>query len=199
MRTLASFIVLLSICGTGSGTERTHVPPPLTDNSPTSSPVGYIDFCKHFPDECVARGAEGLVVLTEQTWKDLEEVNAIVNYFISFEMDLTLYGRDELWMLPETAGDCEDFVLLKRKYLIGRGWPTGALLVTVVLDEFDSGHAVLLARTTSGDFVLDNKNNSLRRWYETVYRFQKRQSFGDPNQWVDFNDTRSRTQDTGSH
>ena len=33
--------------------------------------------------------------------------------------DQDLYGRDEVWAYPADAGDCEDFVLLKRKKLYG--------------------------------------------------------------------------------
>ena len=40
-------------------------------------------------------------------------------------------------------GDCEDYVLLKRRMLIQSGWPREALLVTVMRNEQDEGPAVL--------------------------------------------------------
>jgi predicted transglutaminase-like cysteine proteinase len=89
-------------------------------------------------------------------------------------------------------------VLLKRKWLVERGWPSGALLVTVVFDEVGDGHAVLLARTSRGEFVLDNKTDRLRRWYDTAYRFVKRQSTVDPNRWVSIGDPRWTTQNTAT-
>ena len=143
-------------------------------------------------------GADSAEVLNERTWRDLQEVNTLVNRIVTPATDLEIYHRDEVWTLPETYGDCEDYVLLKRKWLIERGWPTSSLLITVVFDEVGDGHAVLLARTSSGDFVLDNKTDKLRRWYETAYRFVKRQSTADPNRWVSVGDPRWTTQNTAT-
>jgi predicted transglutaminase-like cysteine proteinase len=75
-------------------------------------------------------------------------------------------------------------VLLKRKDLVARGWPTSALSIAVVYDEIGDGHAVLLVRTTSGDYVLDNKTDEIRLWSDTGYLFVKRQSDSDPRKWV---------------
>ena len=52
-------------------------------------------------------------------------------------------------------GDCEDYVLLKRRMLIQSGWPREALLVTVVRNERDEGHAVLTVTSDKGDYILD--------------------------------------------
>jgi predicted transglutaminase-like cysteine proteinase len=37
-------------------------------------------------------------------------------------------------------------------------------------------HAVLMVRTDRGDFILDNKQNSVLPWSQTKYRFVKRES-----------------------
>jgi predicted transglutaminase-like cysteine proteinase len=68
--------------------------------------------------------------------------------------------------------------------LIQLGWPREALLVTVVLDNEDEGHAVLTVTTDKGDYVLDNKKEDILLWSKTGYRFVKRQSQSDPNVWV---------------
>jgi predicted transglutaminase-like cysteine proteinase len=168
-------------------------------NGWTNPPVGYVDFCRNFPAECSAHGAGGSAeALTERRWRDLQEVNTFVNRIILPATDRDFYQRDEVWTLPETRGDCEDYVLLKRKWLVERGWPTGTLLVSVVFDEIGDGHAVLLARTGRGDFVLDNKTDSIRLWYETSYRFVKRQSVEDPNRWVSVGDPRWTTRNTAT-
>jgi predicted transglutaminase-like cysteine proteinase len=164
----------------------------------SNPPVGYIEFCRHFADQCVARGPDSPEPLSEPHWRDLQEVNSLVNHTITPVTDLDYYHRDEVWTLPDSFGDCEDYVLLKRKWLVDRGWPTGSLLVTVVFDEVGDGHAVLLARTSRGDFVLDNKTDRLRRWYETEYRFVKRQSTADPNRWVAIGDPRWTEQNTAA-
>ena len=159
-------------------------------NGSTNPPVGYLDFCRHFSDECAARGTQSAESLTERGWRDLLEVNTLVNRIIIPVTDLELYRREEIWTLPQTSGDCEDFVLLKRKLLIERGWPSGALLISVVFDEIGDGHAVLLARTDRGDLILDNKTDAIRLWHDTAYRFVKRQSVADPKRWVSVGDPR---------
>ena len=59
-----------------------------------------------------------------------------------------------------------------------------ALLVTVVLDNGDEGHAVLTVTADKGDLVLDNKKEDILLWSMTGYRFVKRQSQSDPSVWV---------------
>ncbi len=79
---------------------------------------------------------------------------------------------------------CEDFVLQKKRYLEGLGFPAETLLITVVLDELGLGHAVLTVRTDRGDFILDNMRNDIRAWNATGYTFIKRQSQTNPRKWV---------------
>ncbi len=167
-------------------------------NGWTNPPVGYVDFCRNFPDECLATGSANPEPLSTWRWRDLNEVNTLVNHFIAPATDLELYGADEVWTLPDEYGDCEDYVLLKRKWLIERGWSSGTLLVTVVFDEVGDGHAVLLARTGGGDFVLDNKTDAVLPWHETAYRFVKRQSVVNPNRWVSVGDPRWTTPSTAT-
>jgi len=103
-------------------------------------------------------------------------------------------GRVERWSYPDDGyGDCEDYVLLKRRMLMAAGWPREALLITVVRDKKDEGHAVLTVKTDKGDFILDNQNESVLLWSETGYRFVKRQSQADANIWVSLGDPRPAT------
>jgi predicted transglutaminase-like cysteine proteinase len=74
--------------------------------------------------------------------------------------------------------------------LIQAGWPRSALLITVVRDQKDEGHAVLTVKTDKGDYVLDNQVSEIRLWAETGYRYVKRQSQIDPNVWVSLGDPR---------
>jgi len=97
----------------------------------------------------------------------------------------------EKWSYPDDGyGDCEDYVLLKRRLLIAAGWPRSALLITVVRDEKDEGHAVLTVKTDKGELILDNQAEDILPWNQTGYRFVKRQSQSDPNTWVALGDTR---------
>ncbi len=167
-------------------------------NGWTNPPVGYIEFCRNFRDQCAARGKQAAETLTSNRWRGLQEVNTSVNQAVVPATDLSYYQTEEVWALPSTHGDCEDYVLLKRKMLVERGWATGALLVTVVFDEVGDGHAVLLVRTDRGDLVLDNKTDAIRAWYETAYRFVKRQSVVDPNLWVSVVDPRWTARSTAA-
>ena len=115
----------------------------------------------------------------------IEQVNGEVNSSIHEADDLEIYGVEERWEYPDSGlGDCEDFALLKRKKLASLGLPIQALLMTVVTDENGMGHAILTVQTNRGDFVLDNRTNSILAWQNTNYAFVKRQSSENPNIWV---------------
>ena len=90
--------------------------------------------------------------------------------------DFDIYGKDEVWAYPRGAGDCEDYVLEKRRDLMRKGISLADLLITVVRKPDGEGHAVLTVRTDEGDYVLDNLNDAVKPWEETGYRYLKRQS-----------------------
>ncbi|GGE47907.1 transglutaminase [Agaricicola taiwanensis] len=158
---------------------------PLVVTGAAEAPIGYVQFCSDLPEECRdVQGRGRRVVLNQKTWADLERINLEVNAEISPATDLDLFGVLEYWTLPDIAGDCEDYVLLKRKRLIAAGWPAEALLVTVVRDDKGEGHAVLTVVTDKGDYALDNQRDDIRPWQTTQYSFVKRQSQYDVNRWV---------------
>ncbi|MFL4981379.1 MAG: transglutaminase-like cysteine peptidase [Xanthobacteraceae bacterium] len=161
----------------------------------TRAPVGWVEFCNHRPWEChVAPTAPRNVTLTSKAWKELVRINRLVNTRIRPMTDLEHYGVVEKWAYPDDGyGDCEDYVLLKRRMLMEAGWPREALLITVVRDKKGDGHAVLTVRTDQGEFVLDNQNEEIVTWPEAGYRFVKRQSQSDPNVWVSLGDPRPAT------
>jgi len=151
----------------------------------TLPPIGYVNFCQEHRADCRPgpRFADR-IQLTQAKFGQIEEVNTAVNTEIAPDTDLDLYGKPEYWTYPTTKGDCEDYVLLKRRILIERGFPESTLLITVVRDENDEGHAVLTVRTDKGDFVLDNKRREVMRWADTPYTFIKRQSERNPLVWI---------------
>ena len=151
----------------------------------TLPPIGYVQFCATNQAECKTRGAAtDRLAMTPERWNLLYQVNSYVNHKIAPVSDQDLYGEPERWAYPTDAGDCEDYVLLKKRFLEGLGFAADALLITVVLDENGDGHAVLSVTTDGCDFVLDNRRNNVMRWNETNYKFLKRQSQRDPLQWV---------------
>jgi len=156
------------------------------------APIGWVEFCNENPKDCVASATQPRdVMLTSKAWKDLVSINRWVNNTIQPVTDLEHWGVVERWSYPDDGkGDCEDYVLLKRRMLIQAGWPREALLITVVRDKKDEGHAVLTVKTDKGDFVLDNQAEEILHWIDTGYRFVKRQSQSNPNIWVELGDPR---------
>ena len=71
--------------------------------------------------------------------------------------------------------DCVGYVRAKRDALTQAGFPSGALSPAVVKTRGGVIHAVLLVRTTEGDYVLDNLSPYVVRWTETDYTFIKRE------------------------
>lgn len=167
-------------------------------------PIGHVGFCRRHPRECLSLvSGNARIRLTAKRRHELKTVNDMVNRIVRPVSDQDLYGRLEHWTYPAGQGDCEDYVLLKSRLLVERGWPKSALLITVVRDENFEGHAVLTVRTSQGDFVLDNKRSDVRSWNKTPYTFVKRQSYRNPRIWMslappsvsraaNFSSTRSR-------
>jgi len=152
----------------------------------TRAPIGWVDFCIRYKPECDTKpSAARDVVLTANAWSDMAKVNAWVNNTIKPITDLEHWGVVEQWDYPDDGyGDCEDYVLLKRRTLMQAGWPREALLITVVRDKKGDGHAVLTVKTDRGEFILDNQEAAILPWNKTGYRFVKRQSQTDPNVWI---------------
>jgi predicted transglutaminase-like cysteine proteinase len=148
-------------------------------------PYGFVQMCERLPQECAhGQQEEQRFDASPKRLAELDAVNRAVNHEIEPVTDIELYGVTDYWTVPTTRGDCEDYVLLKRKRLMALGWPVSALLITVVRDERGDGHAVLTARTMQGDFILDNKTDEIKVWHRTRYDFVMRQSYLNPRVWM---------------
>lgn len=159
---------------------------------PATQPIGHYEFCKIYVSECAKTyNDQGPLGLTEDKWRMLLDVNYTVNTTIKPMTDMELYGVEEKWAYPTYAGDCEDYVLLKRKMLMQKGFHPSDLLITVVLQPNGEGHAVLTVRTDRGDFILDNMRNKVLLWADTEYTYLKRQANDDPGRWVKLQDGRT--------
>jgi predicted transglutaminase-like cysteine proteinase len=177
----ATALVAFSFTQAGAGNIRHQ---PIGDQ--VNPPIGWIGFCAATPADCAGGTRAPMdIVMTPKVWETLQAVNSWANESVKPVTDQEHWGTIEKWSIPTDGyGDCEDYVLLKRKTLIDAGWPREALLVTVVRDRNDEGHAVLTVKTDKGDFILDNENEKIVMWNETGYRYVKRQSQIDQNTWV---------------
>jgi predicted transglutaminase-like cysteine proteinase len=155
----------------------------------TLPPVGYVNFCATNKVECGPYSvgeklSADRMAMTPDRWNMLYQVNTYTNGKIKPVSDQELYGEAERWAYPVTAGDCEDFVLMKKRTLENLGVAAKNLQITVVLDEHNEGHAVLTVSTEEGDYILDNRRNDILLWNDTHYTFLKRQSAKSPKSWV---------------
>lgn len=151
----------------------------------TSQPIGHYEFCRRLPGECNVHPTDLRPQhLTRQIWLRLQSVNVKVNHEIQPMSDIDHNGQEEYWQYPTTVGDCEDYVLLKRRLLAESGMSLSDLLITVVRKPDGEGHAILTVRTDYGDFALDNLTDEIRPWNETGYNFLKRQAVNDTGHWV---------------
>jgi predicted transglutaminase-like cysteine proteinase len=198
---LGCTVVIAFIAGGASAAEQTgSLGAPSIDRAayiavgePTRAPVGWVEFCIEYNPECSTKPSTPRdVVLTPKAWADMVKVNTWANENIQPVTDLEHWGVVERWNYPDDGkGDCEDYVLLKRRMLMQAGWPREALLITVVRDKKGDGHAVLTVKTNRGEFILDNQEAEILAWNKTGYRFVKRQSQSDPNTWLALGEPRA--------
>jgi predicted transglutaminase-like cysteine proteinase len=160
-----------------------------TEYDQTLPPVGFVKFCASNPAACKKDGLfENLsskpLDMTPDRWTQLYQINTSINARIKPISDQDQYGEPERWAYPVSAGDCEDYALLKQRQLEAADFGSKNLRITVVLDEHGEGHAVLTITTAQGDYVLDNRRNDILLWKDTSYTFLKRQAADNPKHWV---------------
>ncbi|WEK05655.1 MAG: transglutaminase-like cysteine peptidase [Candidatus Devosia phytovorans] len=188
---MGAILALAAIAAPAQALDFTNVAYIQAGTAPTSIPVGHMEFCKTRPQECAPhKQVVDAISLDERLWGELLNINAYVNQTVTPVTDQDLYQTEEFWTYPNGYGDCEDYVLEKRRHLINAGWPASALLISVVKQLNGEGHAVLVVRTDRGDLVLDNQVGSVELWSDTPYVYVKRQSQANAGQWVDMVETR---------
>ncbi len=149
-------------------------------------PKGWHAFCARYASECEGEtSTPRKITLTPENWEAIVGANDWVNRHIKPMMDRKHWGTINKWVYPDDGiGDCKAYTLLKRRILMEVGFPREALLVTIVWTKENQGHAVLIARTDKGDFVLDNLTHKVLLWTQTTHDYVERQSPTNPNSWV---------------
>jgi predicted transglutaminase-like cysteine proteinase len=168
----------------------------IDTGAPVVPPSGFIHFCVKHSDECLV-SSQGAVrmELTPARQAELREVQARINAAIEPREDprhLWEYARDG-------QGDCNTFALTKRRALIALGWPEETLLLAAVYTEHNEGHLVLVARTSQGDLVLDNRLPRIVEWTVLPYRWVSMQSQASPARWLRVTGKSVATADSGEN
>lgn len=170
----ATLIVLLA--STGAAAAPRPVAPHLVPIRAVAAPKSAHGLCERLSWAC-ARSSARNTVASDGTLGLAQRINRAVNDEVRQISDFRQYGREDVWALPTArGGDCEDFVLEKKRRLIEAGLPAGALLIATVLDRHRKGHAVLVFRTRSQDFVLDNLTDRVLPWHRTGYSYLRMQN-----------------------
>ncbi|UUV07770.1 transglutaminase-like cysteine peptidase [Ruegeria sp. YS9] len=146
-------------------------------------PSGAANLCAQYNWACA--GKRSVSMSSQQELKVVEQINRRVNRSTREVTDQSQYKTTERWALPTArGGDCEDFVLLKKRDLIHAGVDPSKLLIATVLDTRRVPHAVLVYRSSNGDLVLDNLTNRIKPWTATRYLFLRMQDPNRPGRWV---------------
>jgi predicted transglutaminase-like cysteine proteinase len=143
----------------------------------SKAPLGYQLMCLKSPAECQG-GGKSEVEGSAQTMAVIKQVNASVNRAITPRND----GAVDDWSASASSGDCEDYVLAKRRALIKAGFSPSALRIAYVKTNSGEGHAILVVKTSKGDVVLDNLNGTVRPLSQAGYRIVS-MSGANPRDW----------------
>lgn len=144
-------------------------------------PGGFLGFCVRHLQDC--RGSAPNAVpaeLTQERWRDL--------WTVQYQVNKELVPREDpthTWDYSTNGyADCNKFALAKRRDLIERGWPRESVLLATATTETGEGHLVVVARTTAGDYVLDNRTTEVVDWTALPYRWISMQSPTSPVRWL---------------
>ncbi len=152
------------------------------------APSGFLAFCDRNPGECrTNRGQSDRIAFTPELWATLEQINIAVNNSVRPRDDSEHYGVTEFWTVPvDGEGDCEDYVLAKKKMLTLLGLAAPALRITVAFNK-KVRHAVLTVVTDHGDYVLDNLQDDVLPAGQVGYAWVARQDRASRTGWTALN------------
>ena len=141
------------------------------------APLGYQLMCLKTPAECKG-GGKAHITVTAEVMATLKRVNGHVNRTIKPRHDV---GSD-VWSASSTSGDCEDYVLAKRRALIKAGIAPSSLRIAYVKTRRGEGHAILVVKTSGKDLVLDNLTATIKPLSQSGYRIVS-MSGANPRSW----------------
>lgn len=147
--------------------------------------MGHTFFCMRYPGDCVRTGGRTI----PDTLRELSQLKAINETVNSAIMPTT--GKTPLvnrhWSIDPVVGDCNDYAVTKRHRLLEVGWPSSALLLAEVkLVRTGEHHLVLIVRSRTADWVLDNLRSGVERLSttRTEYILYRVESAENPKFWT---------------
>lgn len=183
------FISGLSLAGIATSATAQETPRCISMAVPIAAlddaPEPYRDFCLRNEGSCDLSGPE-ILDWSPELLSLLQETNASVNGSLLFSPDPENSGLEEYWDYPKRGvGDCEDFVLEKRRVLVEAGLPSASLTCGIAFHEVQLfPHAILFVETTAGTFVLDNLHDEVMCWDALPYFYTRRER--PDGQWIRF-------------
>ena len=127
------------------------------------------------------------IILDQQSWDKINEINTDVNTTVKYKSDLALYQQPDFWTIAESEGDCDDYVLTKRKRLHEAGVAKDVMRIATCWTENGEYHAVLLLETNAGTLVLDNRFNNILHFQELMYSWHLIQTtYSNKTIWREF-------------
>lgn len=179
---MTGLTMAVSLFSTGGAAAYTHMGKvssfDLVTQTAAVTPLSLQYFCAQHRSECAGGGGRGQVTMSPNLMAVLKQINGHVNRTIRPERDTA-----DVWELNPTSGDCEDYVLTKRSALIRQGVSAGALRIAYTHTRRGEPHAVLVVRTSEGDYVLDNLTNSIKTLRTSGYNIRTMSS-PNPTRWT---------------
>jgi predicted transglutaminase-like cysteine proteinase len=167
-----------------------NIPRKAPAGTQVAAPFGFIELCMRDSRVCkpakarqVSTTETGAVLAKEQRFQELETVNRAVNRAIRPRPDRKINGVADRWQIGASEGDCEEYALEKRQRLIDLGWPSSALQIAIGRIGTGEQHAVLLVRTQTGVYVLDNLRSTILPFNKAPIRWIAAQAHDDPGRW----------------
>lgn len=114
-----------------------------------AEPLAFSLYCIDHLNECPSKGPRS-VRYSAALMQLVSKVQTQVNGEITPRRETV-----DVWSADVSSGDCDDYVMTKRRRLIRAGVPATAMRV-LVSRRFGEGHVVLILKTDKGEIVLDN-------------------------------------------
>jgi predicted transglutaminase-like cysteine proteinase len=151
----------------------------------TMGPLGHAVLCAKTKISCeTSKSKDAQQFVSDQQHNLLVKVNLAINHSMKPRRDSLREGFGDTWTIGGKFGDCEDYALTKLNAMVQEGLPESAFRIAIVKTQTGEGHALLVARTSEGDMVLDNLSPKIIAWNTTNYNWLMIQSTTNKHQWL---------------